>query len=341
MPHDASAMGRPGETGSGRRQPAPAGGAGPAPPWFRPESLLPTGEQFEIRLGDRRAVVAEVGATLRSFQVAGREFLDTFAPDQMSTGGRGQVLMPWPNRLDGGAYDFLGRRHQLPISEPRTNNASHGLVRWRGWTPIERSAARVALGLLLHPQSGYPFTLALEVAYTLTGAGLEVRSTARNLGATPLPFGAGHHPYFTVGTARVDEATLRLPARTYLTTNDRLIPTGRAAVAGGDLDFRDERAIGGARLDTCFTDLIADGDCRTRVTLAAPGGAPRLTIALDAAYRFIQVYTGDNLPDPDARRRGIAIEPMTCPANAFNSGDGLRVLDPGETFTAAWGVTVV
>jgi len=148
-----------------------------------------------------------------------------------------------------------------------------------------------------------------------------VRTTARNVGAGALPFGAGHHPYFTVGTARVDEATLHLPARTFLITDERLLPTGRAPVAGGDFDFRAGRAIGGTRLDTCFTDLAADDDGRIRITLAAPGGAPRLTLALDAAYGFVQVYTGDNLPDPEARRRGIAIEPMTCPANAFNSGD--------------------
>jgi len=301
---------------------------------------LPMGEQFELRLGDQRAVVAEVGATLRSWEVAGREFLDTFAPDERSTGGRGQVLLPWPNRIDGGAYTFLGQRYQLPLTEPQRRNASHGLVRWLNWAPLERSAARLVLGLRLEPQPGYPFALALELDYALSPAGLAVRTTARNAGPTPLPFGAGQHPYFTVGTARVDDALLRLPARTYLTTDDRLIPTGRAPVVGTALDFQAERPIGGTRLDTCFTDLRADVDGRVRVALSHPVGAPRLTIALDAAYRFVQAYTGDSLPEEAGRRRGIAIEPMTCAPNAFNSGDGLRVLGPGETFTAVWTASV-
>lgn len=307
---------------------------------FRAASLLPSGEQFAIEHGGQRAVVTEVGATLRSYQVGGREFLDTFAPEELGGGGRGQVLAPWPNRIDRGRYEFGGRAHQLPLSEPHAQNASHGLVRWLRWTPLERAADRIVLGVLLHPQSGYPFTLALELAYSLGDDGLAVRTTARNAGATPLPFGAGQHPYFTVGTARVDDALLELPARTCLVTNDRMIPTGRADVAEAGLDFRAARAIGATRLDHCFTDLLPDGDGHARVRLSHPDGAPRVTLTLDAAYQFVQVYSGDTLPNPDARRRGLAIEPMTCPANAFNSGEGLRVLEPGQTFTATWSVRV-
>ncbi|MGH2587459.1 MAG: aldose 1-epimerase family protein [Dehalococcoidia bacterium] len=302
-------------------------------------SILPSGEQFELRLGDQRAVVTEVGATLRSYTVAGREFLDTFAEGQMSPAGHGQVLVPWPNRIDGGRYTFQGHSEQVPLNEPEKQNAIHGLVRWLNWAPIARDAARIALGLLLHPQPGYPFLLALEQEYALTDAGLTVRISARNTGSTPLPFGAGQHPYFTIGTPRVDETRLRVPARTSLTTNDRGIPTGRAPVAGTNLDFREERLIGPLQLDTCFTDLEPDGDGRTRVSLCHPSGAPRLTVTLDAAHPFAQIYTGDTIADPEARRRGVAIEAMTCPANAFNSGDGLRTLQPGESFSASWSVS--
>lgn len=300
--------------------------------------IAPTGEQYELRHGDQRTVVTEVGAGLRSYLVAGRECLDTFGSDEMPTSGRGQVLLPWPNRVAGGRYDFEGQTHQLPISEPRHGNASHGLTRWQPWRMIARSPDRVALGLTIFPQSGYPFALALELDYTLSDAGLMVRTGARNVGATPLPFGAGHHPYFTVGTARVDAALLGLPAAARLTTDERMIPTGKEPVAASPYDFRRPRPIGDLALDTCFADLLPDPDGAMRITLAHPDGAPRLTITLDEHYRFVQVYSGDGQPDPDARRRGLAIEPMTCPANAFNSGDGLRVLQPRETFGAVWSV---
>ena len=305
-----------------------------------PPPILPSGEQYELRHGDQRAVVTEVGGTLRRYQVAGRDFLDGFAADEMPTGGRGQVLLPWPNRIAGGTYTFAGRINQLALGEPRHGNASHGLTRWQPWRLVEQAADRVTLALTVFPQSGYPFALALELAYHLSDAGLSVRTTARNVGATALPYGAGHHPYFTVGTPTIDDALLRLPATTRLLTDDRLIPIGREAVAGTPFDFRAPRRIGDLSLDTCFADLLPDTDGLTRIVLARADGAPRLTLTLDAAYRFAQVYSGDNLPDPAARRRGLAIEPMTCPANAFNSGEGLLILQPGESHSAVWGARV-
>ncbi len=302
------------------------------------QPVAPTGEQHELRHGDQRAIVTEVGAGLRSYRVAGRECLDTYGANEMPSGGRGQVLLPWPNRIAGGRYDFGGQAHQLPIGEPRHGNASHGLTRWQPWRLIARAPERVALGLTIFPQSGYPFALELELAYSLAGDGLTVRLDARNVGATPLPFGAGHHPYFAVGTGRIDDALLGLPAATRFLTDERLIPTGREPVAGTPFDFRRPRPIGDLALDTCYADLQPEADGATRITLAHPGGAPRLTLTLDEHYRFVQVYSGDNLPDPAARRRGLAIEPMTCPANAFNSGDGLIILGPGETFGTVWGL---
>ncbi len=302
---------------------------------FRPASFLPTGEQFAIRHGDREAVVTEVGATLRAFAVAGQPFVDGFAAEEMITGSRGVVLLPWPNRIAQGRYTFAGQTQQLPIAEPTKGNAIHGLVRWANWTVIERAADRIALGYLLHPQTGYPFLLALEVEYRVSDAGLRVRTAATNVGKVPAPFGAGHHPYFTVGTEFVDAARLHVPAETYYRTDERSIPTGRASVAGTEFDFRAEHPIGPLHIDTGYTDLAADADGWRRIALVHPSGAPRLTVAMGDAYRYAQVFTGDTLP-PGLRRRGLAIEPMSCAANAFNSGDGLFALQPGETWSGVW-----
>jgi len=304
------------------------------------EPVARSGAQYTITYGTQRATITEVGATLRSYEVDGQPFVDGFGPDEMSTGGRGQVLAPWPNRLAGGSYEFAGTRYQLAISEAKTGNASHGLVRWANWQLVAQDAASVTLGLTLHPQSGYPFALALALTYRLADDGLTVSTSARNVGTSALPFGIGFHPYFTVGTALVDEATFMLPAATSLPVDERMIPTGRDAVAGGALDFRAARPIGDTIIDTCFTELARDEHDRARIVLAAPGGGPTLTLTLDGAFDFVQVYTGNNLPDPATRRRGLAIEPMTCPANAFNSGDGLIVLTPGEEFAASWNLHV-
>lgn len=297
----------------------------------------PTGEQFEISHGDQSAVVTGVGATLRSFSVAGLELLDTFAEDEMSDFCRGQVLLPFPNRIESGLYTFEGGEQQLPVNELATGSALHGLTRWLDWTPLRRTASSVTLRQRLYPQDGYPFMLDLQIEYALSDLGLTVTTTATNAGNTTLPFGAGYHPYFTVGTPTIDAAILKLPAGAYLETDDRLIPTGRASVEGTDFDFREGRPIGGVQLDTCFTDVIPDADGIARIVLAHPDGGPEITISMDASHGFIQVFTSDTLAERD-RRRGITIEPMTCAPNAFNSGDGLLVLAPGESFAGVWGM---
>src|SRR5690606_18112094 len=66
----------------------------------------PTGEQYEIKSGDHAAVITEVGATLRSYRVAGRDVVRGFAAEEPVHLGRGQQLLPWPNRIRDGRYPF-------------------------------------------------------------------------------------------------------------------------------------------------------------------------------------------------------------------------------------------
>jgi aldose 1-epimerase len=292
-------------------------------------AATPSGEQFELTSGDQQAVVTEVGAGLRTYSAGGRELLAGYPPEALASSGRGQLLLPWPNRIRDGVYRLDGREHQLPLNEPERRNAIHGLVRWSSWTVADRAADRVVLEHVLHPQPGYPFTLELRVGYSLAGDGLSVSTTATNAGADSCPYGTGAHPYLAVRA--VDEAVLRLPARTVLESDERGIPVSSASVEG-TLDFRTPRPVGSVQLDHCFTDLDRDGNGRAWVEV------DETTLWVDDSYPYLMVFTGDTLPDAE-RRRSIAVEPMTCAPNAFASGDGLIVLDPGETHAAAWGIT--
>jgi aldose 1-epimerase len=290
----------------------------------------PSGEQFEIASGEHRAVVVEVGGGLRAYSVGGREVVDGYGVDEMCTSGRGQVLAPWPNRIAEGRYDFDGRRLQLPINEPARNSAIHGLVRWSAWTPEERSPSRVVLRHDLYPRPGYPFALRLLNEYSLSAEGLRVSMTATNIGVDRCPFGAGMHPYLFPGT-RVDTALLQLPARRVLDADAR-----SASVDGTELDFRPERPLAETALDTCFTDLEREGDGLARVRITRPELGASVTLWVDGAYEYLMLYTGDDRPD--VSRRSLAVEPMTCPPNAFRSGEGVIVLEPGESARGTWGL---
>lgn len=297
---------------------------------------LPSGEQIEIGAGDQRAVVVEVGAGLRSYTVGDREVIDGYGADEMASAGRGQVLMPWPNRIEDGAYEFDGGRHQLPLTEPEAHNAIHGLVRWVAWSTVERKVDRVILEHTLYAQPGYPFTLALRIEYGLSEAGLRVTSSATNLGERPCPYGTGQHPYVRLGAEGVNTLVLRAPGQTVLYADSRGLPAGTEPVEGTEYDFRQPRVIGATKLDNAFTDLERDEDGRARVELRHPDGEAALSVWLDESYSYLQLFTGD--PLPSVGRRSLAVEPMTCPGNAFRTGDGLIVLEPGASTTASWGI---
>jgi len=290
----------------------------------------PSGQQTEIAHGDQRAVVVEVGGGLREYTANGRDVLDGYEVDEMSSSGRGQVLIPWPNRIRDGSYEFGGRRHQLPIDDVEERDAIHGLVRWSAWTAVEHSGDRAVMAHFLHPRPGYPFSLALTIEYTLSDEGLHVRTTATNHGERECPYGSGFHPYLAVAEPSVDPVVLRVPARTVLRSDERGIPVGSASVEGTEYDFRRPRPIGATKLDHAFTDLDRGEDGRARIEL---GG---LALWVDETHPYVMVFSGDDVPGLD--RRSLAVEPMTCPPDAFRTGEALIHLEPGRTFTSSWGI---
>lgn len=296
----------------------------------------PSGQQFEISLGEQRATIVEVGGGIRAYSVAGRPVLDPYSSTAMCDGGHGAVLIPWPGRLADGRYRFDGVEHQLALSEPATRTAIHGLLRWRAWRALVCEPERVVMGIRLHPLSGYPFTLDLRVEYALARDGLTVTSTASNRGEVACPYGCGQHPYLSPGEGTIDECRLELPAATRVLADDtRQLPRGREPVAGGPFDFRAARAIGSAKLDTGFTDLDRDEGGRATARLTASDGSCS-ELWVDEGYPFVQLYSGDGLA-PARRRRGLAVEPMSAPANAFQSEEGLVRLEPASAFSASWG----
>ena len=305
-----------------------------------PDRALPSGEQWTIRFDDHEAVVVEVGGGVRTYTAGGRDVFAGYPPEAQCSGGRGQLLMPWPNRIREGRYSFAGRDHQLALTEPARGHAIHGLVRWAIWSVLEQTENTITLVCRLRPQPGWGWSLDLSITYSLTAPGLIVTPRAVNVGSSAAPFGFGAHPYLSVGEDRVDEVRLGIPAGSLLDVDDRLLPKGLAAVDGTDRDFREPRVLGETALDTAYTKVAADLDGRWRVTLAHSRTGRAVTLWADAtAYPWLQVFTGDSLPPTSRRTSGIAVEPMTCPPDAFNSGDDLLVLEPGQEFAASWGVT--
>jgi aldose 1-epimerase len=148
------------------------------------------------------------------------------------------------------------------------------------------------------------------------------------------------HPYVRAELGGIDGSLLHVPADTWLETDERRIPTGRLlAVEGSRYDFREPRSVAGTVIDTAFTDLERDGEGVARVALGSADGARRVSVWMDGHFDYVMVFTGDPLPEGE-RRRSVGVEPMTCAPNAFQSGLGLLVLEPGEHVAGSWGISV-
>jgi aldose 1-epimerase len=305
----------------------------------RTPGAVPSGEQIELQRDGHHAVIVEVSGGVRSYEVDGRRLLDGYQLHEVSSGGRGQLLVPWPNRLRDGRYDFAGTTHQVPLTEPEKMNAIHGFLRWESWRVAERADDRVVVEHLLHPRAGYPFALRMTVEYRVGAEGLASTVTATNVGGTACPYGMGVHPYLRVEEDTIDACWLEAAASTRLLTDERAIPVGITDVEGTAYDFRSRRRILDTVLDTAFTDVGRDPQGRAWVRLWTGREDEGVGLWMDERYPYYMLFTGDTLPDADQRRRSLAVEPMTCAPNAFASGAGLITLAPGESVTSRWGIT--
>lgn len=296
-----------------------------------------TGAQYDIGAGDYQATITELGAGLRRLTYQGQPLITDYPADELPPAAAGQLLLPWPNRVDRGSYEFGGATYQLELSEAARGNAIHGLTRWANWAPDRHDQAEITLAEVLHGRPGYPFCLELSVTYRLDAAsGLRVTVSARNVGSRPAPYGTGSHPYLTAGQPLIDECELELPATLWLPADDRGIPSGGPEdVTGTPFDFRSARPIGDTSMDHALTGLARQAGGRAWARLA--GRDLRVSLWAGPGYDWLQVFTGDGLP-AGQRRRALAIEPMTCPPNAFASGDGLITLAPADAVSHTWGI---
>lgn len=307
--------------------PAPA----PTPPL--------SGFQFELRSGGCRAVITDVGASLRLLQVDGHDLVVPFDADEVRPFYRGAVVAPWPNRIGDGRYVWDGVEHQVALNEPERRTALHGLVAWTRWEATASSEDSVVLQCEVVPQVGYPFPLRLRTTYRARPDGLDLELEATNTGAQDAPYGCTWHPYLVGGPGRVDDWDVAVPAASVLEVDpERLLPRELRPVEGSELDLRGASPLGHRQVDHAYTDVDFDeqGCARAEVRCGQRG----VRMEWDRTLPWLQIHTADR-PEPEHDRVGLAVEPMTCPPDAFTSGRDVVRLAPGQSHRAWWRLTAV
>lgn len=292
--------------------------------------------EFILRSGGYEAVVTARAAALRRLTFEGRDLVVPFAAGEPIPDYRGIIAAPWPNRIADGTYRFDGKVQHLPINEPERQTSLHGLAFPLDWTLKEHDAGSLTLTCTVGPTAGYPFVLELDAHFVLDDGGLHTRVTARNAGDSAAPYGVCPHPYLMASSSPLDEWILNFAADSFLeVTPDRLLPLNAASVEGHAFDFRTPRPIGSTEIDHAFTGITFDGGL-ARLSLRDPAGTG-VGMSWDESCSWLQIHTADK-PAPIPGRLGLAVEPMTCPPDAFNSGTDLIRLEPGTEHTATWSV---
>ena len=295
----------------------------------------PIGEQYVISRGTSRAVITEVAAALREFSIDGVALTESYPETATPPFADGIVLMPWPNRVEDGIWLLDGQQQQLDLTEPDKHNAIHGLLRNTGYRLVERSESSVTLGATVFPQHGYPFLLETTVRYELVDGGLAVTHWVTNLSEQKAPVAVGTHPFLRIGDVPSEDLVITAHASTYFDVDERLNPLAELPVEGTRFDLRAGARIGDLELDTAFGEVrTVDG---VSAVLRAPDGR-EVRLLQDGNHGYLQVFITPIFPKDGGLRTAVAIEPMTAPPNAFNTGLGLRWLEPGAQWSLGWGI---
>lgn len=286
--------------------------------------------------GPYTAAVTSRGGALRELRYNGRDLVVPFAPEGSIPDYRGVICAPWPNRLAEGTYQYAGRSFSAAVNEPLRGSALHGLVTDRDWQVRDAGGSSVTLVCRIEAGASYPGELELTVRYSLSADGLHCSVGARNAGTAPAPYGVCPHPYLLAGSSPLDSWQLELPAGEFLeVTPDRLLPVQMRAVDRHAFDFRRPRVIGSLKIDHAFTGIVRDRAGLARVRVHDPTGTG-VELEWGPEWPWVQIHTADKPVGPD--RLGLAVEPMTCPPDAYNSGTDLIHLQPGATHTAEWAI---
>jgi aldose 1-epimerase len=284
-----------------------------------------------------RAAVSTRGASIQRLVVDGTPIVrgSTTAEPALASG---VVLAPWPNRVRGARWPLGGEEQRLVATEQPAGNAIHGLLADADYAVIRAEPDLVVLAAAIRRPPGYPFDLEIEVSYRLTADGIHSTIGMRNTGEGTAPVALGVHPYLRVGDASADELSVAIDATATLLLGPDDLPVSTLDVAGTRYDLRRPVGVRHAPGHASFTGLaVTDG----RIRLQLLAGASRVEVWADERFRWAQLYLTEDFPGLAPGELAVALEPMTAPPDALNSGTDLRWLAPGRQWSREWGISLV
>jgi aldose 1-epimerase len=288
--------------------------------------------------GELTARIGVRGAQLKSLQREGVEFIQQHEELPEVPWSAGIVMAPWVNRIDAGKWTQNGVSYTLPITDEAFGNAIHGLVSYEDFDVLAQTESAVRLGRVIKPVEGYPFEIDFRLEYHLQPDGIAVRHIAVNHSAQPAPFATGAHPYLVLGDEPLDRATIRVAARTYVASDERMIPVSREFTDNTPFDLTGGVVVDHLRVDNSYGNLQRNDQGIASASLI--GSELGLEVWQDSKFSYTHIFVTPNFSGPSGKCLAVAVEPTTGPANNFNTGEALIWLEPEKVWRGSWGIRI-
>lgn len=265
-----------------------------------------------------------LGASLQELTLNKQTIIESLSPLSYNNTYASSILFPFANRIKDGIYMFDGNQYQFDINEIGNNNALHGLVFNKTFKLKEQNATDTFASVTLiyvekNESNGFPFTYTIQLKYTLTETGLELKVLATNTDTKPFPFTLGWHPYFS--SSDLFNSTLNFDSDTQLIFDEKCITTGTK-----NIENKSAFEIKDKKLDDCF--ILNTNEIQFKT--------PNYTLQIKSSSKenFLQIYT-------PPKANVIAIEPTTGVSDSFNNNMGLQILEPDESYLVNWQLKLI
>ncbi len=273
-------------------------------------------------------IYPNLGASLQQLNLNNKAILNGITDDENGIETyknmfNSAFLFPFPNRIEHGKYSFEGENYQLACNESALNNAIHGHIYNKSFKIKNIESSETKASIILNYDykgdiDGFPFPYKLSIIYKFERNRITITFKVLNTGEQLFPFGIGWHPYFN--SNNLAESVLNFKGKFQYKLSDKMIP-----ISKHQFPFKAPLKINDISLDDCF---ILE---KPKINLATKTTHLEINFKSVSETNYLQIYTPEN-------RKSIAIEPMTCAPNCFNSKDGLLKLAPNKTFN--WVITL-
>jgi len=277
--------------------------------------------------------VAQKGATLVKFTKEDDDIIVPFDPDFDSQAFNGAILAPFNNRVRDGEYSYQGQDFKLEINDVGRHNAMHGLIFNQLFDLKVLEEDRIVLTYLSKASKGYPWDIFYDVQYKLSKFGLKLVIKVYNQSENSAPFSIGWHPWFNPH-GKLDDCALYFKHGGHWLTDEQLIPVGKEKASKGH-DFNKKKELVGLDLDDTYCELFYSPTHQASAFFKTANG-PTNEIWIKKGFDGWQVCSANHIDGFE--RQGLAIEPVSAPADAFNSKDQLIILEPQEKNTFICGI---